>query len=480
MKTKSIFTRQLILYLGSLFVSFALLAFVLSFVYSEFYIAQKEEQLIMQGEKIAESIMEQYAKQYITGVYSRDEVTTQITFMEKYMGASVFLMNANGIIENATPKIEQSWIGQTLTDEAIKGVLDGKIVTIEGRISGMFQEPVLTVGYPINVNKTTLGGIFMCVSMPELRGSMKEMYAAGALSLIFVMCIGAIIVYVLSIRITKPLLVMNDAAKVMAGGNFEKRVEIDSNDEIGQLADSFNEMADSLEKHEKQRRDFVANISHDLRSPLTSIQGFISAMLDGTIGVEKHGKYLNIVLDETKRLAKLTNDIVELSSAQNSEITLSPINFNINKMIRDSLEKMEPRFKEKSIEVSVIFDGEDVIVNADKEKIQRVFHNLVDNAIKFSDAGGSVKVETTVKNNRRVLISVKDSGPGISKEDQKYVFDRFYKADASRGKDKTGGGLGLAIAKQFILAHEETIGVKSEKGKGAEFIFTLKLSQNNH
>ena len=181
-------------------------------------------------------------------------------------------------------------------------------------------------------------------------------------------------------------------------------------------------------------------------------------------------------MEETSRLTKLTNDIVDLSRAQTSNLTLEETEFNINELIRDSIEKLEPRFKEKDISVDIVFFEKDTIVKADEDKIRRVFHNLVDNALKFTDVSGNIKIETALKNNNKITVSVKDNGKGISEEDQKYVFDRFYKADASRGEDKKGGGLGLSIAKQFILAHGENIGVKSEEGKGTEFIFTLKLA----
>ena len=245
---------------------------------------------------------------------------------------------------------------------------------------------------------------------------------------------------------------------------------------MGQLAESFNHMAESLDKYEKVRRDFIANVSHDLRSPLTSIQGFLGAILDGTIPHEKQEHYLNIVLEETKRLTKLTNDIVELSRAQTSTITLEKTRFNINNLIRESIERLEPQLQKKDIKIDAIFVEKETFVEADEDKIARVIYNLVDNAIKFSEEGKKIEIETALKDNKKLLVSVKDYGKGISEEDVKYVFDRFYKVDSSRGKDKTGSGLGLSIVREFLLAHGENIGVKSEKGKGTTFLFSLKLA----
>lgn len=470
MHVKSIFRKQLILYMGSLFVSFFMLAIVLSVVYTEHYMKEMERQLVEQGSKISE----EYTKALFTG--NTSDLSNELQILETYMDASVFFLNQNGEIGLVSSGINQKWIGQTITDEAIKSVLDGKIVTVEGKINGMFAESVLTVGYPIQIGNRVLGGIFMCTSMPEIERSLSGMYKGGLISIIFIMVIGAFLVFASSRKISRPLLEMNEAVKVMAGGNFEKRIEIESEDEVGQLAEGFNNMAESLYKHEKIRRDFIANVSHDLRSPLTSIQGFLNAILDGTIPKEKQEHYLNVVLEETKRLVKLTNDIVDLSRAQASNIALEKSIFDINAMIRDSLAKFETRFKEKNIELNVLFEEQETSVFADRDKIERVFHNLVDNALKFSEQDGKIKIETTIQSKDKVLISVKDTGKGISEEDKKYVFDRFYKADTSRGKDKKGGGLGLSIAREFILAHDETIAVKSQLDEGTEFLFTLKIA----
>ena len=472
----SILTKQVFIYISTLFISFIIFAGVLTLAYSNYYTNLKEKQLIGYGKKLSEEIYEQYAINLFTDNVESDELKHQFQFMEEYLNSSVFIRNKKGVIEIATPRINQSWVGQTLTDYAIEGVLDGNIVTVKGKLNGMFPEPVLTVGYPIFFGKKVMGGVFISTSIPEIQKSIQGMYGVGAMCLGVVMVIGALLIYISTRRITKPLLEMNNAVKVIADGNFENRVSVYCDDEVGQLAKSVNNMAESLDKQEKIRRNFIANISHDLRSPLTSIQGFIGAMLDGTIPPDRNKHYLEIVMEETERLTKLTNDIVDLNRAQTSNLTLEESDFNINELIRDSIEKLEPRFTEKNISVDIVFFEKDTMVKADKDKIQRVFQNLVDNAIKFTDNGGEIKIETEAKNNNKITVSVKDNGIGISEEEQKYVFDRFYKADESRGQYKKGGGLGLSIAKEFILAHNESIGVKSEKGKGAEFIFTLKKS----
>ncbi len=473
MKIKSIFTKQLLLYVGTLLATFILVGIILSLVYTQHYMDERKEELINQGMKISK----EYKKAYFTGDLSR--LSYELQVLEGYMAASIFFIDKNGVVVLTSPGIDDEWIGQAITNQGvIDSVLEGNVVTLEGKINGMFDEAVLTVGYPLQTEP--IAGIFMCTSMPEIERSLQGMYKMGFCILTAVMGIGMILVYASSKKITSPLLQMNEAAKVIAGGNFEQRVEISSEDEVGQLAESFNHMAESLDKYEKVRRDFIANVSHDLRSPLTSIQGFLGAILDGTIPEQKQEHYLNIVLEETKRLTKLTNDIVELSRAQTSTITLEKKRFDINDLIRESIERLEPRLKQKDIQINAMFAEKETFVCADRDKIARVIYNLVDNAIKFSGEGEQIEIETALKENKKLLVSVKDYGKGISEEDVKYVFDRFYKVDSSRGKDKTGSGLGLSIVREFLLAHGENIAVKSEEGKGTTFLFCLKLAEKEN
>lgn len=205
---------------------------------------------------------------------------------------------------------------------------------------------------------------------------------------------------------------------------------------------------ESLQTHEKVQKDFIANISHDLRSPLTSMQGFLTAMLDGTIPPEKREHYLKIVLEETERLSRMTQSIVELSRAQSSAILLDESDFELNELIRWNIEMLEPQLEEKNVQIHGIYEAEQTMVHGDRDKISRVLQNLLGNAAKFSPQNGIIEVETTL-DKKKVLVSVKDQGPGISEEDQKYVFDRFFKTDTTRNMDKTGSGIGLAIVREF-------------------------------
>ena len=471
-KRRSLVKKQMILYFGVLIFTFACFGLSLVHIYAQRYVNEQEQQFILQGERFKESMN----SLYYTGVVDTSRVNFELQIIERYMGASVFFMNKDGKISMVSPGIDEEWIGKTITDEAVNIVMSGNVATVKGKVGGMFDDVALTVGYPITLGGKLVGGIFMCKSVSVIKDAASDMSVMVFGLTIPAIIIGFLLIYFFTRTIVKPLLDMKDAAKIIADGNFDKRIEYSANDEIDQLAESFNNMAESLEENEKTQREFIANISHDLRSPLTSIQGFIGAIADGTIPPEKQQRYFNIIQEETGRLTKLANDMLDLSRAEAGATVIEKCDFDINDLIRDSLDSMEPRLKKKNIETKAVFVDEVTEVNADPNKIQRVIQNLLDNAIKFTPDGGEIKVETTLKGNK-VLVSVKDSGIGIKEDEKRKVFERFFKADSSRGLDKTGVGLGLSIVKEFIKAHGETIEVKSEEGKGTEFIFTLEKSK---
>ncbi|MGE4214358.1 MAG: sensor histidine kinase [Anaerotignaceae bacterium] len=472
MKITTIFKKQMLLYMGILLISFGFFGAGISFVYTRQYTNEQEQQLILQGERFKESM----TSLYYTGAVDMSRMSFELQIMEKYMGSSVFFMNDKGQVSLVSQSLNQQWVGQTITDEAVSIVLDGRVATVKGKIGGMFNETVLTVGYPIVIGDKIIGGVFMCKPITVLQEATKDMRSVVVGCMVPVFMIGAMLIYYSTKRIIMPLRDMNDAAKIIADGNFQNRIEVQSGDEVGQLAESFNNMAESLEKNENSRQKFIANISHDLRSPLTSIQGFISAITDGTIPPERQSHYLNIVLEETARLTKLANDMTDLSKVEAGAMNLELCEFDINDMIRDSLNVFETRLSAKKIRTAAVFEEEVTSVLADPNMIQRVIQNLLDNAVKFTPQDGEITIETTVKV-EKVYVAIRDNGKGITRDEQKKVFERFFKADSSRGLDKGGIGLGLSIVKEFIKAHGEKIEVKSIENMGTEFTFSLKKAE---
>ncbi|MGL4791045.1 MAG: HAMP domain-containing protein, partial [Anaerotignaceae bacterium] len=256
---KTIFKTQMFIYMGILLISFGIFGVAISYYYTQLNMKEQERTLILQGERFKESM----SSLYYTGAMDVARMGFEIQIMESYMDASVFFMNSNGKISLVSKSLNENWIGETITDEAVSIVLGGNVATVIGKVGGMFNETVLTVGYPIIIGNQTLGGVFMCKSLltveKEANDTIKIIFSA----MLPVVIIGVTLIYFSTRRISLPLQNMNAVAKVIADGNFENRIEVDSEDEVGQLAQSFNYMAENLEKIENNRRKFTANISHD-------------------------------------------------------------------------------------------------------------------------------------------------------------------------------------------------------------------------
>jgi signal transduction histidine kinase len=280
-------------------------------------------------------------------------------------------------------------------------------------------------------------------------------------------------VYNFSKRITKPLKEISNAAKVIADGEFNKRLDITSQDEIGELAKSFNMMISALQNLEEMRRGFIANVSHELRTPMTSIRGFVEGIMDGTIPAEKHKYYLSIVNDETNRLNRLVNDLLDLAKMEAGEMPLTIKNFNINELLRRCVINMESLIVKKDLNIQADFEEENIFVYADKDAIERVIINLLHNAVKFTPRSGQIHI-ITARQKERVMISIADNGVGIEPDEVDLIWERFYKSDKSRSRDKSGTGLGLAIIRNIINEHKQQIWVESEPGRGTKFTFTLE------
>ncbi|NLB79315.1 MAG: HAMP domain-containing histidine kinase, partial [Clostridiaceae bacterium] len=295
----------------------------------------------------------------------------------------------------------------------------------------------------------------------------------------FVGCIIALLfVAILTKRITKPINQMKRAARRVASGEFTERVSVNGKDEIAELSESFNNMIVALESLESMRRDFIGNVSHELRTPITTIKGFVEGVLDGVIPVEKQENYLTIVLDETRRMQKLVNDLLDLAKMHAGEVSLNITDFDVNELIRRCVISLQQMFIEKNLEFQADFETERTFVNADSDAIQRVIINLLQNAVKFTPQDGEIRVKT-YSDRDKVFISVEDNGKGIPKEELSNIFERFYKTDKSRSTDRSGLGLGLAIVRNIIVSHNEIIKVESEEGHGTVFTFSLRSASSS-
>ncbi len=312
------------------------------------------------------------------------------------------------------------------------------------------------------------------VDITNARGAVAMAYMEVILVSLIAVLISVIVVYYTTSKLTRPFMEINETVQKYAKGDYNVRIPISSIDEATQLAISFNNMADQLKDLEATRRSFVANVSHELRSPLTSMKGFLEAMQDGTIGPDEYEKYIGIVLSETKRMAVMVNDLLDLARIESGKTALKLEIFDINELIRRTLITFEARIYEHHMEVDVKFAQEQYYVEADSAQISQVLRNIIDNAIKYSPDDSKLRVATYAMR-REIYISVQDNGPGIPEKDIPHVFDRFYKVEKAHTPSKQSGtGLGLSIVKRIIDQHNQTITLKSAVGKGSTFTFTLK------
>lgn len=324
-------------------------------------------------------------------------------------------------------------------------------------------------------NGESFNGIIIVFENSESTDFSKKLYSVIWISVLGAVVLSSVVAYYFSQKILiSPLSEINNAAKKLAKGEVEKRVYIDSDDEIGELANSFNIMAESLEKVDNVRREFISNVSHELRSPITSIKGFITGIVDGVIPKDKENYYLNIVNDEVSRLSRLVNDLLDISTMESGKFKLKVAKLDINEIITLCTLNLEGKINEKKIRVEVIFNDSYEYCIGDRDRIIQVVTNLLENAIKYGDEGGRIQVETYAKGDF-VYISIFNSGPNIPKEDINKIWERFYKMDKAR-TNKISTGLGLSIVRLILSQHNQDIWINNIEGKGVKFTFTLKRS----
>ena len=341
---------------------------------------------------------------------------------------------------------------------------------------GLFSEPELSVFSPIS-NSFEIKG-YVVINIPEsaIVERVYDTFNTNYLTLAIVLILSSAFLVLYFFQVHRPIKEITRATNEYSKGNLSYHVKPMHNDEIGRLGMSLDYMASQLNESDKFQQKFLSNISHDFRSPLTSIKGYLEAIQDGTIPPEMLDKYIGIMLFETERLTKLTSNILTLNELDPKSVRLDISTFDLNSIIRHTVETFEGTCKKKGIKFNITYANSVQNVKADKGRIQQVIYNLIDNAIKFSKENSYIYI-TVKEKGEKAQISIKDTGCGIAKEDIDKIWDRFYKSDSSRGRDKKGSGLGLSITKEVIQAHGENIDVVSTVGVGTEFIFTLELAK---
>ncbi len=470
---KTLYLKFLLAYFIFGFFGFIVVATFVSSMTMEHLTREKAEDLYREATLIANT----YASDLYNNETSLDTVKKQLDALDTYLSANLWIINPSGrmILDSQAPIDVEN---ETVITGFDPTVTEKSYYTM-GNFFDSFTEEQLSVFAPITSGYKVRGYVVIHYPISAITASCNSLLNISYLMLIILFLLSMIILIFFTEMVYLPLRKITEATEQYATGNMHYEFQIDSEDEIGYLGATLSYMANEIARSEDDQKKFVANVSHDFRSPLTSIKGYLEAMLDGTIPPEAHEKYLTIVLNETDRLTKLTNSLLTLNNLNTKGIMLDKSFFDINKVIRNTAASFEGTCKNKTIAIELILTGDELFVCADIGKIQQVLYNLLDNAIKFSHPDSIIKIETTEKHNK-VFVSVKDSGIGIPKDNLKLIWDRFYKSDLSRGKDKKGTGLGLSITKEIIHAHGEHINVISTEGVGTEFIFSLPVADDGN
>lgn len=419
-----------------------------------------------------------YVQEYYDHASPLEAVKEHLTVLSEALDSEVWLVDDDGRLllnsqSNSPVTRQEETFPRQIEHFSIGDFGDNYYIT--GLFYDNFDEDMLTTYSPIISNYKVSGYVLVHHPLSDIIAENGSYLNLSFFTVGILILASFLILIIFTRAVYIPIRKITRAADSYAKGDFTQRIDVHSDDELGYLSDTLNYMASELASREEDQRKFISNVSHDFRSPLTSIKGYIEAIQDGTIPPEMQGKYMGIILFETNRLHKLTESLLELNHFGSHGTIMNMEDFDINQMIKTTVLTFEGICMERDLSFKLVLTGEELSVSADPDKIQRVLYNLIDNAVKFSKNGEIVKIETSIKN-EKVLISVKDSGIGIPAEDLNKIWERFYKTDLSRGKDKKGTGLGLSIVKEIIQAHGENINVVSTQDVGTEFIFGLPLS----
>ena len=398
-----------------------------------------------------------------------------ISTVKETINSDIIIFNGEGIPQSTTIPMSHFSYTSAFDKRAVDYVLDGQVYRSLMSFARSDRRAGFTIGVPVMSSDNNITGAVFITTHEHNVGSV----ILGTL-MIYLVCgltvllIAFVVLFFITKKLTKPIYQISEAAHSYAQGDFSKRVDISRSHEFAPLASAFNSMADGIDGLEQMRRGFVADVSHELRTPMTTITGFVDGMLDGTIPPEQHEKYLTIVSEEVHRISRMVSSLLDVAKMQSGQMTYVKKPFDIVNTTGKALFAFEDRINAKQINLDVDFCDDSVIVNGDEDAIYRVIYNLLDNAVKFTNPSGNIKISIqTVDNKAKVL--VRNTGIGISKTDAAHIFERFYKVDKSRSINRRGTGIGLYLVKNIIKEHGEDVILTSKEGEFAQFVFTLPI-----
>lgn len=465
----TIFSKLVGAYILIVVISLVVIGVSLSFMFNNYLFEQKERELIIKGQDIA-----QVVKPFLVEKKDPHDFVNLANRLDLNLGTEVWVVDKKGAVIAAAANHEYCE-GNYLEASELKKMQSGSISVSKGQ-SQYFQEPVIRVIIPITQEERVIGAIILYSPIQGINkalASLSQMVlTAGIISLAIAFLIGII----LSRRLSKPILSITEATISIAKGQKNVTVPTDTRiKEINQLGKTFNDMSSKVEANEERMKEFVANVSHELRSPLTSIKGFIEALIDNKAKTpEAQLRFLTIINDETDRLSHLVNDLLILSRSE-EEIVFEAEDIELKDFIENVLASFQSRAEENSITMEVISKENFDYLKIDLNSLHQIIANLVDNALKYSSQGGNVSISLE-ESEEMISISVRDSGLGIPERDLPHIWDRFYRVDKDRSRETGGTGLGLAIVKQLTEKNGGQVEVESVLGKGS--IFSVRFPQN--
>lgn len=474
---KSIFTRYLGITMGIVVLSFIMLGTVMMAFFAQYWRGEKKDLLLKNANSIADVSSVFLTKSGEDSYQLETNVLKGfIATFSTSIDADIFITDLEGNIllgnyANSKLTDPQTVPKQTVAAAAQSGY-EGR-----GTFGGLYQSPSYIIGVPMYTSEgQCVGTVFAATSAASVNAFEGEALQMFLVAAVAALAVTFCVVGVFAFRLVKPLRQMSAAARSFGSGDFSVRVPVTSSDELGQLAVSFNNMANSLSNSEGTRRSFIANVSHELKTPMTTIAGFIDGILDGTIPKEQESKYLHIVSDEVKRLSRLVKSMLDLSRIDSGEMKLHPSRFDITHTVVTTLLTFEQKIDEKGIEIRGLEEAAPQEVWGDQDLLHQVVYNLIENAVKFTNEGGYIAVQVSDSIDRTTVV-IENSGPGIAPEDLPMIFERFYKTDKSRSRDKNGMGLGLYLVRTILKFHGGDIAVSSAVGQFCRFEFYIPKPQ---
>ena len=466
---KSIFVRLLLTYLLITIFVITSMTVIVALIYKNNLFDEKRDNLESVAQR-ANSLTQDFFDQRI----SEKELNSAINAMGYSTESVIYILKINKEQFENQPELSLNDLNMEFIVQDMKLVLDGQKVFREKRYSENFGTYVLFTGYPLTINGKIEGSILLLCPISNINQNIAHMNVIIWIVAVAMIIMSVPLIYLNSRRISNPIKEMETAARKIADGEIADRTLIASKDEIGRLSNSFNDMKDQIEKTEKMRRELIADISHELRTPLTSINGFVQGILDGIIESENHREYLLLIQEETKRLIRLTSDLLDLAKLQSGGVEIHKQRLHVFTSVEGVLAVLSNMAMNKKISMINQVSSE-LYVTADPFALKQVLINIISNSIKYSLEESQIFVNTEQTMNN-VRIAVCDNGIGIAAADLPYIFEKFYRSDRVRNSEDKSTGLGLAIAKNLVELNGGSIWAKSEEGKGTSVRLTLPIS----